>query len=197
MYRRRHWLNSFHFKSAVHVIQSMLLLIVSCWSFIGLSNLAFILHVSRIIDSLFDERLKRVFCNSEINIISYEMFVISVSPVSNVTVCSLKDPDSIHEAEPEVSQTPCTHFTVLMGLTCALQKLIRRVPSMLGNKDSCIHCWMMSSFRCGEIRSSLLWYVTQRWLVVRYWRFGTFIGPSLKGQADPWRLSRYVVPKRL
>jgi hypothetical protein len=84
------------------------------------------------------------------------MSVISDSPVSNVTVCSLEDPDSIHDAEPEVSQTPYPHFTVLMGLTCVLRKLIRRVPSMLGNKDSCIHYCMMSSFHHGEMRPSLL-----------------------------------------
>jgi hypothetical protein len=34
------------------------------------------------------------------------MFVISDIPVSNVTVCRLKGPDSIHGAESEVSHHP-------------------------------------------------------------------------------------------
>jgi hypothetical protein len=90
---------------AVRVIQRVLILIISCRSFIGLSKLAFILHVSRVTGGLLGELLKYVFffCNSEINIFSYEMFVISDIPVSNVTVCRLKDHKSIHNAESEVS----------------------------------------------------------------------------------------------
>jgi hypothetical protein len=47
-----------------------------------------------------------LFYNSEIIIFSFEMFMICDSPVSNVTVCRLKDPESIHGTEPKVSQTP-------------------------------------------------------------------------------------------
>lgn len=84
----------------------MLLLIFSFWSYIRLSKLAFILHVSRIFDGLLGERLIYVFCNSEINIFINEMFVISDIPVSNVTACRLKDPESIHGVESEVSHHP-------------------------------------------------------------------------------------------
>jgi hypothetical protein len=66
-------------------------------------------------------------------------------------------------------------------------------------------CSLVHVYRClGRTcrhRLSFFWYVTRRWLVVSYWRFGKTYLSHLQGsrgprQLYPWRWEWWVTPKR-
>jgi hypothetical protein len=101
---------------------------------------------------------------------------------------------------------PSVYFCPLMSKYFPQRPVPSATPSIYILHSRCetkFHTHTKGQYRSlAYSRSALSWDITQRWVLVLYRRFGTTYlyhiqgSRRLLGLLDPWRLDRYVVPKR-
>jgi hypothetical protein len=73
-----------------------------------------------------------------------------------------------------------------MRMTKESQRILKEPCSSVIFSQQNSHAWFQASAAM-QMRSALFWDITQRWVVVVYWRFGTTCRSHLQGSRGPRR----------